>query len=173
MPGKWREGNLKTSYNYLLLDPRITLNLPNRFKQLSENETWKTFLSAIFYVGKGKIMRHFDHLHEAKKLYLTKKDSDDSKCKHILDIWNENLGVVVVQMFHDSIAVEAYTREAAMISAINLKNLKNAKNGQFYGLAVTWTDHEKNLYGTYLLQKSMTKYLTEGEKQLRPQDISV
>lgn len=27
---KWREGNSKTSFNYLLLDPRTTKNLPAR-----------------------------------------------------------------------------------------------------------------------------------------------
>jgi hypothetical protein len=26
----WREGTLKSSFNYLLLDPRVTKNLPNR-----------------------------------------------------------------------------------------------------------------------------------------------
>ncbi|PVD19890.1 hypothetical protein C0Q70_20384 [Pomacea canaliculata] len=31
----WREGNIKSCFNYLLLDPRVTKNLPLRAKSLS------------------------------------------------------------------------------------------------------------------------------------------
>lgn len=33
---KWREGNEKKSFNYLLLDPRVTRNLPQRARSMSE-----------------------------------------------------------------------------------------------------------------------------------------
>ena len=33
---KWREGNEKKSFNYLLLDPRVTRNLPARTRSLGE-----------------------------------------------------------------------------------------------------------------------------------------
>lgn len=52
---KWREGNTKASFTYLLLDPRLTANLPTRASKQSLPETWNTFVSSIFYVGKGKI----------------------------------------------------------------------------------------------------------------------
>lgn len=32
----WREGNIKSCFNYLLLDPRVTKNLPLRAKSLSK-----------------------------------------------------------------------------------------------------------------------------------------
>ena len=35
----WREGTIKSCFNYLLLDPRITQNLPLRAKTLSEHIT--------------------------------------------------------------------------------------------------------------------------------------
>ena len=35
----WREGVSKTSMNYLLLDPRITRNLPNRVKTIGNCES--------------------------------------------------------------------------------------------------------------------------------------
>ena len=38
---KWREGTLKSSFNYLLLDPRVTMNLPGRYTQLTELETFR------------------------------------------------------------------------------------------------------------------------------------
>lgn len=50
---KWREGNAKTSFTYLLLDPRVTANLPAKGQQ-NPYMSWSTFINSIFYVGKGK-----------------------------------------------------------------------------------------------------------------------
>lgn len=58
---KFREGPLKASFTYLLLDPRITSDLPARASKQNIHETWKTFVSSIFYVGKGKI-HNISHL---------------------------------------------------------------------------------------------------------------
>ena len=33
---RWREGTLKTSFNYLLLDPRVSQNLPARHKAMGK-----------------------------------------------------------------------------------------------------------------------------------------
>ncbi|XP_011705238.1 PREDICTED: ankyrin repeat and LEM domain-containing protein 1-like, partial [Wasmannia auropunctata] len=49
---RWREGTSKTSFSYLLLDPRITQDLPNRSVHLTRSEVWSVFLNAIFYIGK-------------------------------------------------------------------------------------------------------------------------
>lgn len=65
----FREGHLKKSFIYLLLDPRISDNLPAQQKHLSPHELWKRFLSSIFYVGKGKSSRPYCHLYDAMKLY--------------------------------------------------------------------------------------------------------
>jgi hypothetical protein len=43
------------------------------------------------------------------------------KIQKIIDIWNSGSGVVCLQIFQNSIAVEALTREAAMIDAIGNK----------------------------------------------------
>ena len=40
---KWREGTLKSSFNYLLLDPRVTMDLPGRYTQLTELETFRVW----------------------------------------------------------------------------------------------------------------------------------
>lgn len=66
---RWREGNLKTSFIYLLIDPRISDNLPLVYKKLDKAEVWKRFLSSIFYVGKGKSSRPYSHLYDAIKLF--------------------------------------------------------------------------------------------------------
>ncbi|XP_055533867.1 uncharacterized protein LOC129723579 [Wyeomyia smithii] len=68
----WREGHLKKSFIYLLIDPRISENLPAQQKLLTPHELWKRFLTSIFYVGKGKSSRPYCHLYDAMKLYQQK-----------------------------------------------------------------------------------------------------
>ena len=64
----WREGVLKTAFNYILLDPR---KLPKDFTEVTKREpspqlkSFKTFLGSVFYVGKGKRSRPYQHLKEA------------------------------------------------------------------------------------------------------------
>lgn len=168
----WRGGLSKTSFNYLLLDPRITENLPYRAENISHEDVWATFLSAIFYVGKGKRSRPYSHLYEAAKLWNKGiSNSNNKKLQYILDIWKLNMGVICLHVFQNVIPVEAFTREAAMISALGIDNLKNAKLGEFYGIAATWNQAEKTMLGVYLLHRAMRIYLQEGERQLRPVDI--
>lgn len=50
---KWREGTTKTSFTYLLLDPRLTNNLPATAGKQNSHLSWATFINSIFYVGKG------------------------------------------------------------------------------------------------------------------------
>lgn len=170
---KWREGLSKASFTYLLMDPRVTQNLPTRSEKLSQDEIWKTFLSSVFYVGKGKRSRPYSHLYEAILYWNNScnRKRPNKKIKHILEIWREGQGVVCLHIFQNVIPVEAYTREAAIISAIKLENLKNVKIGDFYGIAATWTQRQKRLLGVYLLYRAMYIFLNEGERQLRPDDI--
>lgn len=78
---KWREGHLKTSFIYLLIDPRVSDNLPLQHKNMENPETWKKFLDSIFYVGKGKRSRPYAHLYDAIKLYSL----EDNKLAEKLD----------------------------------------------------------------------------------------
>ncbi|VEN39981.1 unnamed protein product [Callosobruchus maculatus] len=170
---KWREGVNKTSFTYLLLDPRISDNLPCRSDLLDPKDVWKRFLDSVFYVGKGKRSRPYSHLYEAVGLWRQgKPDAGSKKLKTILDIWRDGLGVVCLHIFQNTIPVEAYTREAAMISALKLDNLTNMKAGEFYGTASTWTQKQKRLLGVFLLHKAKDIFLSEGERQLYPQDIN-
>jgi len=169
---RWREGSVKSSFTYLLLDPRRTKNLPCWPHSLNESETWSTFLSSIFYVGKGKRARPYSHLYQAFAVWNKKTvEKTDKKVHYILDIWKAGMGVVCLHVFQNVIPVEAYTHEAAMIDAIGLENLKNVRCGEYYGIAATWTPHQKRMLGTYLLYHAMCIFLHEGERQLRPGDI--
>jgi hypothetical protein len=64
----WREGVSKTAFNYILLDPR---KLPDGFIEMAKREpipqleSFKMFLGSVFYIGKGKRSRPYQHLKEA------------------------------------------------------------------------------------------------------------
>ncbi|XP_044744644.1 ankyrin repeat and LEM domain-containing protein 1-like [Coccinella septempunctata] len=169
---KWREGYSKTSFTYLLLDPRITNNLPCRAEVMDSKDMWEVFLSSIFYVGKGKRSRPYSHLYEAVGLWKDgKRTSPNKKLNLILDVWNSGSGVICLHIFQNVLPVEAYTREAAIISALKLENLTNIKGGEYYGISSTWPQKQKKLLGVYLLYKAMMIFLNEGERQLCPADI--
>lgn len=170
----WREGKSKSSFTYLLLDPRITNDLPHQADSLQFDKVWKTFLASIFYVGKGKRSRPYSHLYDAVR-YWRNNTSEQKICskkiQRILDIWNGNNGVICLHIYQNTIPAEAYTREAAIISALDIKNLSNVKIGDFYGVCATWNQKQKKKLGVYLLYKALLIFLNEGERQLHPGDI--
>nr|XP_039257744.1 uncharacterized protein LOC120334326 [Styela clava] len=169
---QWREGTMKNSFTYLLLDPRVTDKLPIRARDITEQESFKSFVGAIFYVGKGKQSRPYSHFHEAlqtnRALY---KLNPSLKVRHIHDIWNSGHGVISLHVFQSVIACEAYTREASMIEAIGLKHLTNQKRGDYYGAASSWDVRRKRLYGSFLVKKAMEVLMVEGERQIRPSNL--
>ncbi|XP_012938654.1 uncharacterized protein LOC101861013 [Aplysia californica] len=166
----WREGTAKSSFTYLLLDPRVTENLPLRAKAMNEVEIFKTFICAIFYVGKGKRARPYCHLYEAVSK-RAKEGKKSAKVQHILDIWESGLGAVSLHCFQSVIPVEAYTREACMLEAIGLHKVTNMKRGDFYGLASTWSMQQRRMMGVFLLQKALKIFLAEGERQICVPDL--
>ncbi|EDW03056.1 GH11032 [Drosophila grimshawi] len=64
---RMREGHLKQSFIYMLIDPRISRNLPGERAYLDPLSIWSRFLDAIFYVGKGKSSRPYAHLYDAMR----------------------------------------------------------------------------------------------------------
>ncbi|XP_019954106.2 uncharacterized protein [Paralichthys olivaceus] len=170
---KWREGIIKSSFNYLLLDPRVTKNLPFRSHTLTPQECFQAFVNAIFYVGKGKRSRPYSHLYEALEYYRGDKTCKKlcPKVQHILQVWDAGQGVVSLHCFQNVIPVEAYTREACMVEAIGLKMLTNQKRGDFYGVVSNWQVKRKRELGVHMLSRAMQIFLAEGERQLRPADI--
>ena len=164
-----RERACKASFNYLLLDPMVTRNLPVRVFSVSDQCLWRCFVSAVFYVGKGSRSRPFQHLYEAVKEKKSKKIS--AKISRIRSIWEGGGGVIVIQVFHNTLAVEAFTREAAIIDAIGCANLTNLKGGDYYGRTAGWSQEKKLRLGTFLLFKAFKIFLQEGERQIRPVDL--
>ncbi|XP_030640197.1 uncharacterized protein LOC115820692 [Chanos chanos] len=170
---RWREGLIKSSFNYLLLDPRVTKNLPFRGQAMTMKECFQTFVGSIFYVGKGKRSRPYSHLYEALEYFRGDKTSKKlcSKVQHILQVWNADQGVISLHCFQNVIPVEAYTREACMVDAIGLKMLTNQKRGDYYGVVSTLPAKRRRELGVHLLYRAMQIFLAEGERQLRPADL--
>ena len=62
-------GQAKTFFNYLLLDPTIFKSLDTTLLNDHTNDDvmFRSFIEAIFYIGKGKHSRSLQHLKDAKK----------------------------------------------------------------------------------------------------------
>ncbi len=67
---EWREGHIKSAFNYVLIDPRISRNLPLRAKKgMEPMEVLKVFVESIFYIGKGSRARPYAHLHDTLRVW--------------------------------------------------------------------------------------------------------
>lgn len=88
-----------------------------------------------------------------------------------MNIWKEKLGVVCVQAFHNLAMEEAFIRESCMIDALGLNNLTNIKRGT-YTSTMRWTFSDRCKLGCYLLYRAMHIFLADGERQLKPMDLT-
>ncbi|NWU08608.1 ANKL1 protein, partial [Cephalopterus ornatus] len=165
------EGLLKSSFNYLLLDPRTTQDLPLRCPRLSPAQRFQTFVSAVFYVGKGTRARPYCHLAEALGQHRAGTRRGCPKVQRILEIWESGHGVVSVLCFQNRVPAEAYTREGCMVEALGLQTLTNQRKGHCYGVAAGWAPERRRRLGVHMLYRAMSIFLAEGERQLRPGDI--
>ncbi|XP_052017904.1 ankyrin repeat and LEM domain-containing protein 1 isoform X2 [Apodemus sylvaticus] len=168
---KWREGVTKSSFTYLLLDPRLTKDLPARASSLTLAECLQCFVEAIFYVGKGTRARPDAHLWEALGYHDQPRKQVCPKVRRILDIWDSGRGIISLHCFQHVVAMEAYTREACLLDALGLRTLTNQKQGHYYGVAAHWPLPRRRRLGVHLLQRALLVFLAEGERELRPQDI--
>ena len=172
-----RETTNKASFNYLFLDPDISTNLPMIFRE-SKQDLWRRFIEAIFYIGRGVRSRPMQHLVEASKTFgiasSIEKLSEKKykKISKIHKIWENGRGVVVLQVFQNTMAPEAITREALMIEAIGLDNLTNLNPGDLKGEARNWGKDGRLEFGTFLLYKAFLIHLIDGEKQIRPGEVT-
>ncbi|NWY56975.1 ANKL1 protein, partial [Chionis minor] len=168
---RWREGLVKSSFNYLLLDPRTTQNLPLHSHRLSPAECFRTFIKAIFYVGKGTRARPYCHLTEALSQHRAGTQKGCPKVQRILEIWASGQGVISVHCFQSTVPAEAYTRESCLVEALGLQTITNQRKGNCYGVAASWPAARRRRLGVHMLHRAMCIFLAEGERQLRPADI--
>ncbi|MXQ93462.1 hypothetical protein E5288_WYG021162 [Bos mutus] len=168
---RWREGVVKSSFTYLLLDPRKTQDLPARAFSMTLAECLRIFVQAIFYVGKGTRARPDVHLWEALSHRRRPGKQACPKVRRILDIWATGRGIVSLHCFQHVVPAEAYTREACLVDALGIQMLTNQKQGHCYGVVADWPLTRRCRLGVHLLHRALLVFLAEGERELRPQDI--
>lgn len=183
----------KQFFNYILIDPRISKNLPDQALEASDSDTsrehmspdgapkqilgkvnrkfnpklFTTFLESIFYIGKGQKKRDLIHLFDA----LADRGSiTQKKIDRIRSIWADGFGVVSLHLFHNITSKEALTREALMIETIGLENLTNVLKGTIQ-FKLGWNEHRRKLLGSLLFQRAYNQLLNEGERQLKREDL--
>lgn len=190
----------KQFFNYILIDPRITKNLPEQALEASDSDTSgnlssqspdgginnpkhamrkvnRRFNSKLFTIFVesifyiGKGQKKRDLMH----LYDALADRDSithKKIDRIRDIWNDGYGVVSLHLFHNITSKEALTREALMIETVGLSNLTNLLKGTVQ-FKLGWNDHKRKLLGALLLHRAYNQLLNEGERQLRRDDLKL
>lgn len=185
----------KQFFNYILIDPRISKNLPEQALEASDSDTsrgqtspegrmkqdivkvnrkfnsklFTIFLESIFYIGKGQKKRDLMHLYDA----LADRDSiTQNKIDRIRSIWEDGFGVVSLHLFHNITSKEALTREALMIDAIGLQNLTNLLKGTLQ-FKLNWNEHRRKLLGALFLHRAYNQLLNEGERQLKKEDLKM
>ncbi|KAM6310528.1 ankyrin repeat and LEM domain-containing protein 1 [Podargus strigoides] len=168
---RWRGGLAKSSFTYLLLDPRTTQNLPLRAHRLSPAERFRTFVEAVFYVGKGTRARPHAHLSQALGQHRAGTQRGSPKVRRILEIWASGQGVISVHCFQNSVPEEAYTREGCVLETLGLQTVTNQRRGHCYGVAASWPAERRRRLGVHMLHRAMSIFLAEGERQIRPGDI--
>ncbi|XP_075679266.1 uncharacterized protein LOC113796563 [Dermatophagoides pteronyssinus] len=187
----------QTYFVYLLLDPSITKNLPaqvnlllrtcdqtmmnndddsmNKFSEMiNDYRLFYRFISSIFYVGKGKNDRPYQHFIDAYSERIKQQQQQQSKTtkldikpkiKRIWSIWDQGLGPISLHDCQGITSDEAQTREALIIETIGLFNLTNQIAGT-YRQRLQLNTRQKSLLGTYLLYKFFIMYLLAGERQI-------
>ncbi|XP_076260801.1 ankyrin repeat and LEM domain-containing protein 1 [Rhynchophorus ferrugineus] len=159
-----RGGTEKTSVTYLLLKSNIIASLHSTDGTSRPEVQWKTFLSAIFYVGQGKKTRPLDHIREAAKIWQNNCYTTNEKINSIIRSWENGASIIYLCMYPKVIPEEAFSREAAMISALKLDNLTNQINSTFYGRG--WSQKSKEKLGVYLLYQAMNIFFDQERCQL-------
>lgn len=168
----------KSYFNYLLVDPRISLGegrtstVPSMDSKF-DCRMFLNFVKGIFYIGKGHGKRPLMHLYEAafQSRKRNERKKPNAKCSRILDIWAEKWGVVSLHCFQNVSSDEALARECLMIEALGLSNLSNIQIGQNKVKLLRWTEGKKRTAGSYLLFKAYWIFCVEGQNQIRVGDV--
>ncbi|KAI1717805.1 ankyrin repeat and LEM domain-containing protein 1 [Ditylenchus destructor] len=159
--------NQVSFFCYLLIDPSVipdpsTCNL-------------RSFIAAIFYVGKGKRSRPLQHLKDANKcrsLVGKKNFEPTAKLKRILKLWDRGDGVISLHLWHNIHSAESFIREGAMIEAIGIENLTNIQRGNLKSLPTVWPHRKIEEFGAMLLRKAHVIFRNERCRPVFENDVA-
>ena len=94
--------NDRLSYAYLLLDSR-------KFSD-SCGIDWTDFIESVFYIGKGKNKRAFNHTQEAEKNWQSGDHSAKAKIRRIHDIWSTKKPVMILTIFENVVNEDEFIK---------------------------------------------------------------
>lgn len=168
----------KSFFNYLLVDPRISLgqgrpsSVPDMDTKFDTNR-FMNFVKDIFYIGKGHGKRPLMHLYEAafQSRGPRNQKKPNAKCDKILEIWQQDWGVISLHCFQNISSAESLARECLMIEALGLENLTNIQIGQNKVRLLRWTEGKRRVAGAFLLFKAYWIFCIEGQNQIRMGDV--
>ena len=167
----------KGFYNYLLIDGDKFFKIMEKYQgsnQEISNADFEKLKKCIFYAGKGQTIRKFNHLVAGKKLLKNKLKFSKicAKFSKITRIWEKGLGVICLQLFHETNHFMAHCREFAMIKALGLNNLTNDINGHAYGaMKNSWNHAEIVNFGDLILYNAFKMCLMERPSLIYQEDI--
>ena len=174
----------RSNFNYVILCPFLSDNGPEKRFQISTQEAWCKFVSSIIYVGRGtRSSRPYEHIYKAADLFQENVNNGlqnrnyrnyrniDDKSQLIMDMWARGRGPIIVRFSHDVCRVEAGTREAIIIEALNVHKLKQVKKEVPKGTCAQWTLDRRMRLGTFLLWKAFVIWMEEGNKEVHFEDL--
>lgn len=166
-------------YCYVLIDPMklqeqgtSDCDLGDKLAELSivdrSQVTIRNFVNSIFYVGKGKNDRIFEHFRDTlavlsgKKIAKAKKS--EGKIAKIKDIWNRSKGlneVIALKIFDERDHDEALAIEYFLIETIGLENLTNKDSGKEptdLKMDTSWVQDDECQFCAHLLIQAHQRY---------------
>ena len=157
-----KEGSIKPVigkdfYNYLLIDANTFYRILEKYNfnlQEISNEDFELLKKCIFYVGKGRKGRKFDHMTLCKRLFKKKMKFRKicAKFSKISRLWERGNGIICLHLFHETSHYMTHNREFAIIKALGINNLTNSINGSSYGdMKSNWNNKEIVNFGNMIM----------------------
>ncbi|KAH7725951.1 CRE-LEM-3 protein [Aphelenchoides avenae] len=161
------KNNEVSFFCYLLIDPTL---LPE-----GSQCTFRRFVAAIFYVGKGNRSRPLQHLKDASKCRASVDRGliqPSEKLRQIISLWNGGHGVISLHVCFNIHSAEAFIREGAMIESIGVANLTNVKHGEFRQCARNWHRRQITDFGALCLKKAYAVFQNERCRPIFEADLN-
>ena len=177
-----KEGSIKPVigkdfYNYLLIDAdkfyRILEKYNFNLEEIS-NEDFESLKKCIFYVGKGRNGRKFNHMTLCKRLFKKKMKFRKicAKFSKISRLWEGGNGIICLHLFHETSHFMTHNREFSIIKALGINNLTNSINGSSYGdMKSSWNYKEIINFGNMIMYNAFKMCLIEPPSIIYEKDV--
>ena len=130
------------------------------------------FKTIIIYIGKGCLNRKFSHFKDCLKHISGFEHKSKERISRIVDIWENNEGVGLLEIENNSNHYIACCRESSMIKSAG-NHLTNQINGAKYGdMKTNWTLNDMKLFGDMLLYFALKKCIISMPDIISPRKMT-